>query len=385
MEVIGEFVPDVSHVSGSLVLGGVVVLLSLCHAIMPWSVDEAFALVPHHTVFSPVHFIPVPFLWNVLTANFFEGHLVKAAILIPWVVALARMLERLWELKAFAMHLGFTATLSGFSVFVGELMVAYRTHNHSTFFAPVRGCVGILVALAVGLRHAYPFEALPVLPRSWGLQCQHLPFALAACICVVGFFAPQWLPEWSFAPFALFYGWFYLRYLMWFPYAGAHGDPSPEFSFDSLFPRPVRPFVACAGAVAYGLGVTVAPGLLKLREVDSSLGHAIMYDPGRADCEGGGRGDGSRNGAAGRVPGVAAASSEEYDARRARALQLLDDNINSLLAAKPFKSRWSSASAPAAEGTELTVPGRGEVDVEVGVGGSAAAGGTDEGVVDRDL
>jgi len=345
-----SFLPDGNGLSGSNILGGVVCLGSLWHAVMPVFVDEAFALVPHHTVFTPVPVIPVPFFWNLLTAHFFEGHLVEALITVPWVVALARMLERLWTPKALAFHLLFTAILTGMGVFVYELMTVYRTHSHYAFFAPVRGCVGLVVALAVGLRHAYPFEALPLVPHSWGLQCQHLPFALAAFISTVGFLFPRWLPEWPFAPLAFFFGWLHIRYLMWFPYGDSHGDHSPEFTFESMFPRPIRPLVSCCGAIAYRVGTSCCSGFVKLREVDDTLGHAIMYDPAKAT-------DLEVNG--GIRPGTADSPSQrEYDARRAKALQLLDDNINALLAGEVVASSGlpvREVSWAGAEGVELAV------------------------------
>lgn len=352
-----SFIPDGNNLSGSSILGGLVGFLSLWHAVMP-SMDEALALVPHHTVFTVVPWIPVPFFWNLATAHFFEGNLIKAAIIAPWVVALARKLERLWTPKALGFHLAFTAVLAGVGVFVYELGVVYRTHSHYAFFAPVRGCVGLVVALAVGLRHAYPFEALPLVPHAWGLQCQHLPLALAAFISAVGFTFPRWLPEWPFAPLALFFGWLHIRYLMWFPYSDAHGDHSPEFGFASLFPKPVRPLVSCIGAIAYSLGTCVAPGFFKLREADETLGHAIVYDPQKAS-------DMESNGVVfNNLPGASpatASSQREYDARRAKALQLLDDNINQLLAAAPKRGEpggevsWEKPSSPL----------RGDADVEL--------------------
>lgn len=91
----------------------------------------------------------------------------------------------------------------------------------------------------------------------------------------------------------------------------------------------------------------ISPGFVKLRATDDSLGHAIMYDPVKAsDVENG------ANGSLGlRLPGPSAAgitpaaSQREYDARRAKALQLLDDNINSLLSAGPKKQSHSKGAS----------------------------------------
>mmetsp|Transcript_55426 Transcript_55426/g.164779 ORF Transcript_55426/g.164779 Transcript_55426/m.164779 type:complete len:369 (+) Transcript_55426:142-1248(+) len=321
----------------STALGGIVVSLSLLRIVIP-AVDEGLALVPHHTVFSPVHTWPVPFFWNVATGHFLESHWLKAAVLAPWLVALARMLERLWPARSLAQHLGFTATCSGFMVFLAELVHVYRTRHERDFFVPIRGSVGLLVALSVALRHAYPLEALPLLPRSWGVQCQHLPFGITAVVSTAGLLAPRdTMLEWPFAPLGLFFGWLHLRYVMWFPYAEAHGDHSQDFCFAALFPRPLRPFVSCLSSIVYGLGVLVAPGYVKLRQVDADTGHPIVYDPSKAAEFP----TATVNGASmPRPPGPAldpgaaagAPGSQEYNARRAKALELLDANINSLLA-----------------------------------------------------
>jgi len=315
-----------------------VVGLSLLRVVLP-AVDEAFALVPHHTVFSPVATWPVPFVWNVATAHFFEAHWLKAALVAPWLVVLTRMLERLWTARALAMHIGFTAVCSGSAVFLAELVHVYRTHHERDFFIPVRGCAGLLVALSVALRHAYPLEALPFLPRSSGLQCQHLPFAIAALFSAAGLVAPRdTMLEWPFAPLSLFFGWLHLRYFMWFPYAGTHGDHSQDFCFAALFPRPLRPFVSCCSSIVYAIGVMVAPSYVTLRQVEGDSGHPIVYDPTKAaelpaTSNGASMGMARRPGPALDPAAVAGApGSQEYNARRAKALQLLDDNISSLLA-----------------------------------------------------
>lgn len=338
----------------SIVLGGAVAGLSLLHAAMPKELDEALALVPHHTVFPPVASLPIPFVWNIATAHLFEEHLLKAVLVVPALVMLVRMLERLWSVKAIVAHLAFTAVCSGSLVFLAELIHVYRTHHLPDFFLPVRGAAGLLVAVAVGLRHAYPLEAVPVLPRSLGLQCQHLPFGITLLVTVLSFVAPRsMMAEWLFAPFAFFFGWLHIRYIMWFPFAGAHGDHSPDFCFAALFPRPLRPLISCFSSIAYALGASICPGYFKLRQVEGDISHSIVYDPTRG-CDfgvasGGTRPPGPALGAGAVADGP---GSQEYNARRAKALQLLDDNIKSLLApsaGKPTSKRGMPLSMPGEE------------------------------------
>lgn len=354
---LGHLSSGTPPVSPTAVLGGLVFLLSLCHVVAPVLVDELLALVPHHTVFTPVPAIPIPFIWNVGTAHFFEATLTKAAVTTPLVIVLTRLLERLWTAKAVAAHVIFTVTCSGALFFLTELIHVYRTHHEKDFFIPVSGCSGLIVALAVGVRHAYPLEPLPGLPRGWGLKYQHLAFAFTAVISSIGLLMPKLLPEWFFAPFALFFGWFHLRYLMWYPLAQVHGDHSEEFHFAALFPPPLRPVITCIGVVTHNLSAMVAPSFIQLRsQVDAEKGQAqpIVYDPTTAAFGNPNVSWTSGQGVATDVPG-----SKEYNARRAKALALLDQNISSLLAPEN-----STRPVPLSEGVELTVGGSGHAEVQ---------------------
>uniref|UniRef100_A0A7S1F5R1 Uncharacterized protein n=1 Tax=Noctiluca scintillans TaxID=2966 RepID=A0A7S1F5R1_NOCSC len=322
----------------SSVLCCIVVGLSLLRVIVPL-LDEALALIPHHTVFSPMPSFPLPFVWNLLTAHFFENHWLKAALVAPWVVALARMLEKFWSLRSFWAHICFTVTSSSIVVFFVQVGRVHYFEEVRPFFAPICGCSGLVVALAVGLRHAYPFEALPLLPRAWGLQCQHLPFALAAVFTVLGLLIPASIPEWPFPPLALFFGWVHLRYVMWFQYAQAYGDHSPEFLFAAMFPRPLRPLVSIIGSLAHNVASCIMPNYIKLRDVDGMLGQMLLYDPVQARS--------SELGGVSPPEQAVGVNTKEYDARRAKALALLDDNIASLLA--PGARRAPIAPPPKAE------------------------------------
>lgn len=298
-------------------------VLSLLDTLVPSVVDEGFALVPHHTVFTPVPSLPIPFIWNLATAHFFESNIIKAVLIVPFIVVLTRLLERLWTVQAIALHVAFTVTCSGVMFVLAEVIHIYRTQHHVDFFLPTRGCSGLVVALAIGVRHSYPLEALPFFPRSWGLQCQHVPFAFSAGCVIVSCVFPVMAPELSFASFAFFFGWLHLRYMMWFPHTNVHGDHSPDFTFASMFPRLLRPVVTCIGTPVHNLSAACCPGFVHLRQADPDAGQGIVCDPTAAAFS-------DQNVSWG--PSSSDAGSKEYKARRAKALALLDQNINSLLA-----------------------------------------------------
>ncbi|CAJ1410997.1 unnamed protein product, partial [Effrenium voratum] len=334
----------------SNLLGGVVAGASLCHVVLPAFMDDTFALVPHHTIFSPIASLPFPFIWNLLTAHLFEASLLRALLVTPAVVCMAQRLERLWSWRRGLLYLAFSCVATSLVFLVWEVVEVFRTSREKDFFSGTRGCCGLVVALSVGLRHAYPLEALPFVPKAWGLQCQHLPFCLALLCTLLGL--GSLLPEWPYAPLAFFFAWFYLRYLMWFSHARAYGDHSPDFLFANLFPPALRPIAGAVGALTHNLAAAAAPGLLRLRspEDDAERAEAIVYDPSRMV-------DGAVLWNSAGAMSLAHASSsspwpsplfpaqsgevlpgapgsKEYDARRAKALKLLDESISSMLVPK---------------------------------------------------
>jgi len=221
-------------------------------------------------------------------------------------------------------------------------------------------------------------EALPLVPKSSGLQYQHLPFALTVAVVLVGVLQPKHVPEWPFAPWAFFYGWLYIRYLMWFSYAEAYGDHAPDFCFAALFPPRFRPLVAWVGSVTHRVASFACS--LELRENDVESGQGILYDPAVAmetemtEQLGDGHNNSKsiqnernvtstaplspkhqlslspkrrqheRNG----VPPMTEqpekvlsdnlTSQERYELRRAKALALLEDNLTSLLSGGALKN-----------------------------------------------
>eukprot|EP00434_Breviolum_minutum_P045541 symbB.v1.2.040855.t1/scaffold7597.1/size11358/2 len=58
-----------------------------------------------------------------------------------------------------SLYLAFSCVTSSIVLLAWEVVEVFRTANEKDFFAGTRGCSGLVVALAVGLRHAYPLEA----------------------------------------------------------------------------------------------------------------------------------------------------------------------------------------------------------------------------------
>eukprot|EP00438_Fugacium_kawagutii_P024532 Skav223312 [mRNA] locus=scaffold200:26831:29032:+ [translate_table: standard] len=93
-------------------------------------------IVPHHTIFSPIASLPLPFLWNLLTAHFFEAGLLRAVLLVPAIVYMTDRLERLWSWRSMCLYLAFSCITSSIVLLVWEVVEVFRTANEKD-----RSCV----------------------------------------------------------------------------------------------------------------------------------------------------------------------------------------------------------------------------------------------------
>ena len=149
--------------------------------------------------------------------------------------------------------------------------------------------MGVIIPLSIGFRHALPYQEvsdlnryLPKLlqgrlPGRGIVQARHLPFLCLAGELVAAIIFPSYFTEWPLALTSFVSAWFYIRYLMWFPYSNLQGDHSTEFSFSFLFPKLIRPYVEkLTGLVLYRIIVRLSNGRLALRQ---STDIASLYSP----------------------------------------------------------------------------------------------------------
>ncbi|CAL1127173.1 unnamed protein product [Cladocopium goreaui] len=123
----------------SSLLGGIVAGTSFLRLLLPATIDDVFSLVPHHTIFSPVASLPLPFLWNLLTAHLFEAGLLRAVLVVPAIVYMAERLERLWSWRSMCLYLAFCCISSSIVLLAWEVVEVFRTANEKDFFSGTRG------------------------------------------------------------------------------------------------------------------------------------------------------------------------------------------------------------------------------------------------------
>ena len=126
------------------------------------------------------------------------------------------------------------------------------------------------MASAIAYRHCFPTR--PIAPSMSDIiptrkfQARHFPFILL-CISFIGWLiAYSYFADFSLSVLSFFISWLYIRYFMFFKFAGVRGDHSPDFAFEFLLPKITRGFVSVLAQTIYkmmrGLGWELrAPGI----------------------------------------------------------------------------------------------------------------------------
>lgn len=266
-----------------------------------------------------------------------EIQLLKLIVSLPIIYATLAMLEALWSRREVMQYIVFTTGVSGFVTLVGDTIL-HAVVGESKDFAfheslSHSGCAGLVFALVIGFRHAFPYKEVvnlnkyfqQVLPARGLVQSRHIPFICLLSEFALAWFFPLYFTEWPLAMAAYFSSWFYIRYLMWFPYANLRGDHSSEFTLSLLFPKPLRPPIDRVSERIYSFSCKFSRGLLKLRESDKvSLS---MYSPTESAA------------ASAVIEGFGETTQEKrtkFEEQRIKALKFLDDNIAALMGSRPL-------------------------------------------------
>lgn len=279
--------------------------------------------LPWHPIFGP---------W---TSSMVDVHFLKLLAFVPAIFVITSMLEALWSPHELVRYILFSCGISGFVVLVGEYSVRIISGGRPPEI-PLSGCAGLMLTLVIGFRHAFPYKEVinlnkyfphalhDFLPARGLVQSRHIPFLCLLSEIVFRVISPAYFPEWSLAVTAFFASWFYIRYLMNFPYANVRGDHSSEFNISLLFPKFIRPWVDKVSELVYPIACRVSGGLLELRHTEKvSLAIASsLYSPSDSAA------------ASAVIDGFAETSQEEkakFEERRIKALKFLDANIAALM------------------------------------------------------
>ena len=262
----------------------------------------------------------------------------KLCITVPIVYATLASLEALWSAREILQYLAFVTGFAGFVLLVSRYVV-FLIFGLEWIFTPVGGSIGLVIPLVIGFRHAFPYKELvnlnkmlptilhECLPARGLVQSRHLPFLCLSAELTLSLIFPTRFSEWPLAVVGYFASWFYIRYLMHFPYANVRGDHSSEFVLCLLFPKLLRPTIDKLSVGVYEIALRLTGHLVELRVTEKvSLAVAsTLYSPADSAA------------AAAAIDALATGTPEEkakFEERRARALRFLDDNIASLMGRK---------------------------------------------------
>ena len=257
---------------------------------------------------------------------------------MPVIYVSMSALEALWAVLDLVQYLGFVTGVSGLLLLTSRLLF-FMMFGSESLFTQVSGCVGLVIPLVIGFRHAFPYKELlnlnkflpsvlhDVLPARGLIQSRHLPFLCLVTQATLSLIFPSVFPEWPLAVISYFASWFYIRYLMHFSYANVRGDHSSEFTLSLLFPKLIRPAIDRASILVYEISVRLSGGRLELRQTEkvSLTVSTTLYSPADAAAA---------TAALEVIAPVTAEDRAKFDERRAKALKFLDDNIAALIGRK---------------------------------------------------
>ncbi|KAF4670372.1 hypothetical protein FOL46_000889 [Perkinsus olseni] len=324
-----------SHSLSRILLIGVVPTLSVMSWIWPRGIGEFLGLIPARTVFpAEGALLPVPRCWNLITSSLYDPSVVRFLFHYPLAVWLTSLLEPLWGSKTLVKFIIITAFASGVFALLSRIVNYYVTRSQVIWFQPTATISGLDCALAIGVQQAFPTMRLLKIPHHRSIRAEHLPFTLLVIALIVALFCPVTSPahhDVALTAGAFISGWVYIRYYMYFYFAQQRGDHSNEFRFAMLFPKVMRPYLdrICGGLYAI---TTRMCGNFRLRHGRSSseiLPSDMLYGPS-ATAQAQARSRALFSAATGQAATVATSAKREFEDRRKRALQFLDDNMGAL-------------------------------------------------------
>jgi hypothetical protein len=227
-----------------------------------------------------------------------DSNFVRLLISLSLLYQCVSMLEALWSRKEIFQYIIFACGVSG--LVLGVVHLLKHGSTPCTSFP-------LLLTLLVGVRHAFPLKELvdltkhipsglhAFLPARGLIQVRHVPFLALLFELLGASVFPSYSTQWPVTLSAYLASWFYIRYLMHFPYANVRGDHSSEFNLSLLFPRWSRWALDPLFDSLFSVVTRCLP-FLHLRVADKT---SVMYSPGR-------------------------------DERKTQALKILDDKIRAL-------------------------------------------------------
>lgn len=231
--------------------------------------DDIFGLVVANTL------ITHTYVWNLLTASFFEVSWIKAGfdIVALFAVSKAVIIDSIEQFLLYFLFSLLACTL-GVSVYCFGRFI-FSGHDDA-LIVPLYGFNGVLTILMMYIRRSG--KDRPILPQVPQVTFQNLPIVFLSMLFGLQFFAGKsYTSDFLFALVALLFSWSYLRFYYKFDDSEQLGTRGDEFSFVSMFPEVTHivliPFTTAFYNIMALLGVFPA-----LEANERKPTHHLRYD-----------------------------------------------------------------------------------------------------------
>jgi len=187
-------------------------------------------------------------VWTVVTSWLVETNPIIGIFHIGYFFACGIFLEPI-QSKVFLRYTLGIATLPILAGVLMQILSYYGTYSESIFVTPVIGAAGVAAGHGVMISHLIPDKKIIL---GIGIPCRFIPFF---SVVISGLLtATRTIVRSShivLTLFGIYFGWIYIRFYKTEPVTGVKGDP--EFIFELLFPRPLRPLVTLITSTLVGI------------------------------------------------------------------------------------------------------------------------------------
>lgn len=222
------------------------------------------ALVPGNTI-SRFHF------WNIFTSGYVQASLFTVIFDSLLILVCGAFFEPIWGPKEMFKFVAIVNTTSGIMTFFLVLLLFFLTGSERLLYFPFFGPNAILAGYIVAMKQFSP-EIVPFLGST--IRTKHFPFIFLV-ISFIGSFLSGW-NQFPFTVFGLYTSWFYLRFFQKRMDGVGRGDPNESFSFASMFPEIIRPFVQVVSNLSFKCANVVGFSKLTTPSGDHLLGGNVQ-------------------------------------------------------------------------------------------------------------
>jgi len=197
---------------------------------------------------SPEALLDHRYLWTVFTSWLVETNPIIGIFHICYFFACGVFIEPILS-SVFLRYTLIIATCSTVVVVLMQVLSYYGTYADHSFVNPVMGAAGVVAGHGVMISHLIPDKKIIPGIR---IPCRFIPFFSAVVsIALTTSRVIVRSTHLSLTLCGIYFGWFYIRFYKTDPVTGIMGDT--EFTFEMLFPRPLRPLVRFLTSTLLGI------------------------------------------------------------------------------------------------------------------------------------